>query len=317
MTRQTRTCHERIHRCHATTAERRMSIAATGSTPRPTTTVAASSSEHATMRPDPTSGVQPGLLDRPAARVSITPALRACGSSLDDPAGRRRRAGSRSSRRRRVRAGNGPERRTAAGDTDRRAWPLTRRSASGRDGPGRRTGVGDIGRRIEVRSRVDATVVSSGALSRRATLSRVNATATVAINPPRRTSIGTALLLGSTSVGASALLTTRTWMRSFTGILAASCRALRTSEKDLRGGQRQLGRLRARSEVALIVIIGVADVHRGRHRGRGDRKRAALQVVLRHQAAPLEFGRRRHHWWQEWRRRRSGSRSDPCRRVTC
>ena len=41
--------------------------------------------------------------------------------------------------------------------------------------------------------------------------------------------------------------------------------------------------------VAVMVIIGVADVHRGRHCGRGDRKRTVLQVVLRQQATPLEL----------------------------
>ena len=56
-----------IHRCQATTADTTMSIAAAGCTPRPTTTAAASISEHATMNPDARSGVQLGLLDRPAA----------------------------------------------------------------------------------------------------------------------------------------------------------------------------------------------------------------------------------------------------------
>ena len=49
-----------------------MSIAAAGSTPRPTTTAAASTSEHATMSPDPRSGVQPGLLEPPAAWTLVT-----------------------------------------------------------------------------------------------------------------------------------------------------------------------------------------------------------------------------------------------------
>ena len=49
----------------------------------------------------------------------------------------------------------------------------------------------------------DATGASSVARPRRAALSRVKATAIVAISPPRKTRIGTAFFRGSTSFGAS------------------------------------------------------------------------------------------------------------------
>ena len=67
MEEQSKTCQLNIHRCQATRADRTISIAAAGCTPRPTTTAAASTSEHAAMNPDPRSGVQLGLPDRPAA----------------------------------------------------------------------------------------------------------------------------------------------------------------------------------------------------------------------------------------------------------
>ena len=208
-----------------------MSIAATGPTPRPTTTVAASTNEHAAMRPVPRSGVQAGLLDPPSCSGPYHPrrlyelANLASTSLLGNFAGDVVLA-----RRGRARAGYGAERRTAAGDGDRRAGSSRVGAESGR-----RTGSSEeraAGAPSDASgSSRDAAAASSTVFSRRARLSRVKATAAVAINPLRSTMIGKALLLGLTSVGVSALLTTRTWMRSFTGILAASCRAWSTSRK--------------------------------------------------------------------------------------
>ena len=60
--------------------DRTMSIPATGSTPRPTTTVAASASEHATMRLVLRSGVQLGTARPPGCVEYRHPQLlRACG----------------------------------------------------------------------------------------------------------------------------------------------------------------------------------------------------------------------------------------------
>ena len=101
----------------------------------------------------------------------------------------------------------------------------------------------------------------------------MNATAAVAINPPSRTSIGNALLLGLTSVGSSALLTTRSWILSFTGIFAASWRASTTSRKAF-----------VAASVSLVALAA------GRRR-RGDRHHRRRSAADRgHDRAPRRSG---------------------------
>ena len=271
------------------------------------------------------SGVQPGVLGRPAARVSITPPCKAGGSSSTTATTASWRPTSSGAAFPPLRCG----RRVRTRGTDPRVERPrvdTRSSSLAPHAPYQRPGGGppwasngaSLGSIDESGSSGETSlVVSSDALSRRATLCRVNATATVAINPPRSTRIGTALLLGSTSVGVSALLTTRNLDAIPHGIWAATCRALRTSRKASWPPTSAWSPSGPVGEVALIVIIGVAAFTVDGTCGGGDRKRSVLDNRPPSTSHAARARRRRRHWWQEWRRHRSGSQSDPCRPVTC
>ncbi len=78
-------------------------------------------------------------------------------------------------------------------------------------------------------------------------------------------------------------------MRSFTGILAASCRALRTSRNTFVAANVSLVAFGPVGEVALIVIIGVAAFTVDGTAAAVIGSAPPLQVVLRQQATPLEL----------------------------
>ena len=297
-----------------------MSIAATGPTPRPTTTVAASTNEHAAMRPVPRSGVQAGLLDPPAARVHITlgALYELAEPSVDEPAGQLRRAMSCSPAEAELGRGTEPSverpRATAIDEpaSSRVGAESGRRTGSsdGTGGGGAERRVGFVERRCCGRS-CHGLFASGTAVPREGHRRRRD-------QPAEEHEIGKALLLGLDE------------RRRFGALDDAKLDAVlhRDLGRELSGMDHVEEGASWRptsarspweptSPVALIVIIGVEALTVDGTAAAAIGSDTVLQVLLVEQAAPLELAGRLRHWWRESRRRRSGPRSVPCRRATC